>query len=220
MSFEEVGALRPEDHLGEQLDSQSTLHDVEHEVDGADELDWLMSLALDDELDANEAARLETLLRQTPKNMERWATWQALDNTIHQTPSALPPVDFGEKFARRLEIQERQRRLRTGVIFGVAAAALWGSALVGLVMLGALVWSNQGALFGGAVQGMAYWWVAIQQFGQVFADAIARLWIVPETRVLVACYVIASVTILAGWFVWLRRSTHEMPVTEPQLVEA
>jgi hypothetical protein len=189
-------------------------------LDGADELDWLMSLALDDALDAEEAARLDVLLAQAPENMERWASWQAMDNSFHQVPSVLPPVDFGDKFARRLQIQERQRRLRTGIIFGVAAAALWGSALVGIVMLGAMLWSNQGVLLADIVHNIAYLWTAAGQYWELFLDTLEALWAVPQTRALFACYVVAAIAILAGWFVLLRRSTQEVPLAEVQFVEA
>ena len=187
---------------------------------GADELDWLMSLALDDALDAGEAARLDALLAETPENIERWASWQAMDYTMHQVPSVLPPLDFGDKFSQRLQIQERQRRLKAGIIFGVAAVALWGSALAGMVALGVLLWSNQGALLADIVHNIAYMWTAAGQYWSVLLNTLETLWAVPQTRALFACYVVASIAILVGWFTLLRRSTRELPLSEAQFVEA
>jgi hypothetical protein len=184
------------------------------QLDASEELDWLMSLALDEALDANEAERLEMLLRQEPEYLDRWAAWQAVDSNFQQMPSVLPSPDFGAKFAQRLEIQERQRRLRTGFIFGIAAVVLWGSALTGTVMLGALVWSNQGAWLGGLIHNMAYWWAAMGQFGQALFNTGEALWAAPQTRAVLLCYLVAAFAILVGWFAFLRRSLREMPLVE------
>lgn len=189
-------------------------------LDASEELDWLMSLALDDALDDDEAARFEALLRESPANEARWMAWHAVDEQLQQMPCALPATDFGEKFARRLEIQERQRRLRTGVIFGVAAAAVWASALTGIVMLGALVWSNQGDLMAGMIYNLAYWWAAVGQFGQALLNTLEALWSAPQTRVVLVCYVALALAVLSGWFVFLRRSTRDLSLGEAQLVKA
>jgi anti-sigma factor RsiW len=193
---------------------------VDIPVNRGDELDWLMSLALDDALATDEAARFDWLLLQAPEHEARWEQWQMVDSDFHHMPAALPPTDFAEKFALRLQIQERQRRLRTGFIFGLAAVALWGSALVGVVMLGALAWSNQGAWLAELVQNTAYWWAAMGQFARALVNTAQALWEAPQTRTILACYIVAAVAILASWFAFLRRSTHELPLGEAQLVEA
>lgn len=199
---------------------ESHIDDALAPFDAAEELDWLMSLALDEALNDEEAERLEFLLRQAPENSDRWAAWQSFDQAFHEVPRVLPSVDFGEKFALRLEIQERRRRLRTGVIFGVAAVALWVSAFVGVGVLGALLWSSQEAWSGGLVHTLAYWWAAIGQFGEVFLNTFEALWAAPQTRALIAGYVVAACLILAGWFALLRRSTREFPLADAQMVEA
>ena len=179
-----------------------------------DELDWLLSLALDDQLDEQEAARLETLLAQEPNCMERWNAWQAVDSYFQQVPAVLPPVDFAAKFDERLAIRERRHRLRTGVIFGLVAVALWGSAIGGTVLLGALLWTNQSVWLGGLIHNIAYWWSALVQFGRAFGNAGEALWAAPQTRAVVLCYFLVAMGILATWFTFLRSSLHENPVTE------
>ena len=190
------------------------IDDVLPPLDASEELDWLMSLALDEALDEREAERLEVLLRQEPNHVARWADWQAVHQDFEQMPAVLPTPDFCSKFAQRLEIHERQRRLRTGVIFGLAAVALWGSALTGVVMLGILLWGSQGSLLGGLIHNMAYWWAAMGQFGQGMLNAGEALWSAPQTRAVLLCYVAASIAILVGWFAFLRRSLREMPMVE------
>jgi anti-sigma factor RsiW len=182
--------------------------------DAAEELEWLMSLALDNALDKSEAARLDLLLAQEPEHVERWAAWQALDSKFEQMPAVLPPVDFGAKFEQRLAIWERRRRLRTGILFGLAAVALWGSALGGTVILGALMWTNQGAWSGTLVHNFAYWWSAMGQFGQALVDTGEALWAAPQARAIFVCYVMAAMGILTAWFVFLRRSMRTMPFVE------
>ncbi len=183
-------------------------------LDGVDRLDWLMSLALDDELDAHEASQLDLMLAQEPRYLERWDAWQAVDGTLHQLPCVLPPMDFAAKFEARLAIRERQRRLRTGVMFALVAIALWGSALGGTIMLGALVWTNQGVWLSGFVHNMAYWWSALGQFAQAFGSAALALWSAPQTRTVLLCYIVAAVGILATWFVFLRQSVRMSPAVE------
>lgn len=189
-------------------------------LDASEELDWLMSLALDDALDAREAERFELLLREQPANLDRWVAWQTIDTDFQQMPCVMPSLDFCDKFAQRLEFRERQRRLRTGVIFGLAAVMLWGSALVGAVMLGALMWSNEGAWLGGVIANLSYWRAAVGQFGQALLNTGEALLSAPEARLVVACYIALAVAILAGWFIFLRRSLREMPLTESSMAEA
>jgi hypothetical protein len=179
-----------------------------------------MSLALDEALEPSEAERFDTLLREEPGNLDRWAAWQAVDNEFQLMPCVLPSLDFGEKFAQRLEIRERQRRLRTGFIFGMAALALWGSALVGTVMLVALVWSNQSDWLGALSYNLTYWWAALGHFGQALLNTGEALWAAPQTRAAAACYLVGVVSILAGWLMFLRRSLREEPMPDAVMVEA
>jgi hypothetical protein len=183
-------------------------------------MEWLMSLALDSALDPDEAARLDVLLAESTENEQRWTAWQRLDKDFRQMPCVLPPMDFGEKFALRLEIQERQRRLWTGIIFGLAAVALWGSALIGVASLGALAWSNQGMWLGEIIHNTALWWAAFGQFGETLLNTAQALLSAPQTRMLIVCYVVTSVVILAGWFLFLRRSTQELGATDGQMLQA
>jgi anti-sigma factor RsiW len=186
----------------------------------SEEVEWLMSLALDDALDEDEAARLEWLLRQEPANMDRWTAWQAVDSAFEQAPRAVPGPDFGETFARKLVIHDRRRRLRTGVFFGLIAVVLWLSALTGLLTVGALVWTNQGEVMSSVLQNIGYWWLAVGQLVKALLNTGEALWSAPQTRALVVCYFAVAIAILSGWFIFLRRSTHELSLVEAQMVEA
>jgi len=186
----------------------------------SEEVEWLMSLALDDALDQRESSRLDWLLRQEPENMDRWVAWQVADSTFQHAPRVVPSPNFGESFARKLVIRERQRRLRTGIFFGAIAVVLWLSALTGLLTLGALVWTNQGEWAAALVQDVVIWWSALGHLGKALLNTGEALWSAPQARALFACYLVMVVAILSGWFMFLRHSTHELPLAEAQMVEA
>ncbi len=176
-----------------------------------DELDWLMSLALDGELDAAGEARLDELLAREALGTERWNAWQILDADIAKVPAVLPSPNFALSVERRIAIYERQRRLRAGVLFGMAAVTLWASALVAIILLGAFFWTNQSALLGGFVHNFAAWWTAVRQVGIAFLQGGESLLATEQTRTAVIMYVGCAAVILAGWFVFLRRTLQIVP---------
>ena len=179
-----------------------------------DELAWLMSLALDDEIGAADEARLNALLIAEPGCDEQWQVWQAVDAELHAVPVVLPPVDFVAKFEQRLAIQERRRQLRTGAMFGVLAVFLWSSVLLSVVAVGVSVWANQGIWMGGAIGTVTDWGAALGQLWVGLATAATALLTAPETRILAGGYVALAFAILTGWFLALRRSLQLQPLTQ------
>lgn len=188
---------------------QQAVVELPEDIEAGEELAWLMSLALDGELTPEEEARMQELLAADAESAEMWQVWQALDADLSAAPVLEPPSTFGESFNLRLAQWERQQRLRTGVVFGLAAAALWGSALVGMVVLGAFVWSNQAVMMGGLVQQVALWWSAIVHFGETIVETGGELIASPQARLLAGGYVVMAAAILGAWIVCLRRSLRE-----------
>jgi anti-sigma factor RsiW len=181
----------------------------------ADEQAWLMSLALDGQLDDADAARLEALIEADADLAADWQVWQRLDEEFHRAPSYAPPVDFAAKFETRLAQWERRRKLRVGVIFGLAALALWISAFAGVFALGAFFWANQVVWLGNAIHYLAFWWASVRQVMTSLFSGMDVLLDAPQTWVAFLCYLCLSVGILASWFVWLRRSLQPgSPVSE------
>lgn len=187
-----------------QGDRPVSLHPGDHSED--DEVLWLMSLALDGELDEAAAARLDALLREDVTLADDWQRWQQIDAELAQARSLEPPRDFAEKLDMRLLQWERRRKLRMGIVFGVAAVALWVSALAGVIGLGAFFWSNQMAWMGGILHEVALWWVALRQVGVSLMGSIDVLLNAPQTWAILACYATLAVGVLTSWFSWLRRS--------------
>jgi hypothetical protein len=185
--------------------------DTDVRLTTADELDWLMSLALDDELDAAGEARLNELLAQEALGAERWHAWQVLDADLARVPAVLPPANFVQSVERRIAIHERQRRLRAGAVFGLVAVTLWTSAMIAVCLLGAFFWTNQSAVLGGLVHNFAAWWTAMRQVGIAFLQAGEALLASEQTRTAMTIYLSCAVAILAGWFVFLRRTLQIVP---------
>lgn len=179
--------------------------------DQADEQAWLMSLALDGELDEADAARLEELLANDSACFTDWQRWQALDDELRHMPCVLPPVDFAGRFDARLALWERRRKLRTGILFGLAALAIWVSALAGVIGLGVFFWSNQVEWMAGAVNQATLWWLLVTNAVETVLSGVQLFVETPQTWVVLVSYLGVTVAILSGWFTWLRRSLGVLP---------
>lgn len=171
-----------------------------------DEYQMLMSMALDDLLDSEERVRLDHHLIACKPCHRQWEIWQGIDQQFQFAPEALPPVGFVQKFENRLERREANRTLRVGVTLAVLTLALWlvGIAGIGLV-LGYLVMNGVG-WFAETFEWLAYGWTFAQVIGVSTWRVVVGLIDHPSTAAAVACYVLLSVTILAGWTRFLKRS--------------
>ena len=175
-------------------------------MDAGEEAAWLMSLALDDALDEAGRARLVELVAADPRLEDVWATWQTLDGDLRAAPQVGPSAQFTAKVGAQVALWERRRRLRTGVVFGVIALALWSGALVGLGIMGAYLWSSQASWVGDGVHELALWWSVISEFGVGLLRAGGSLWMAPEARWAALGYGVVASGILGAWFMFLRRS--------------
>lgn len=177
------------------------------DYDDADELEALMSLALDDRLEEDGAARMEWMLARDAGWSEKWQTWQAIDVALHSAPALDPPPDFLMGVEHKILQWERRRRLQSGLIIGLVALLLWGSALVGLVSLGAFVLANQAEWLNGLIRGIAFYWVRFVSMVQPVWSAIAGLAATPEALALGVCYALLAAVLLGLWIRLLRRTT-------------
>ncbi len=177
------------------------------DFDDADELEALMSLALDDRLEAVDAARMEWMLASDADWSERWQTWQAMDSALRCAPALDPPVDFLAGVEQKILQMERRRRLQSGVIIGLIAILLWGSALVGLFSLGAFVLANQATWLNGLIRGIAFYWVRFVSMVQPVWSAVAGLASTPEALALGVCYALLAAVLLGLWIRLLSRTT-------------
>lgn len=167
----------------------------------------LLSLALDGQLDQAEAAELERLLATDPVLQAEWQTWQALDNAFRHAPFVTPPVDFVASVETRLVQMERRKRFWAGALIGLAALMLWGSGIAGLVALGALLVSRQGAWLNDVLYNLAIWWLNLTTtIGVLWTTALALL-ATPQAQAVAVSYGLTAGLVLTLWLVILRRST-------------
>jgi anti-sigma factor RsiW len=173
----------------------------------ADELEALMSLALDGMLNEADSDQLERLLMADAGWSAEWQNWQAMDAALRSAPAFDPPADFLADVDRKIVQWERRRRFRSGVIIGLAAMLLWGSALVGLFSLGAFVLANQATWLSELIQGIAYGWVRVVSTAQLVWSTVVGLATTPQAAALGICYGLAAAVLLALWIGFLRKTT-------------
>ena len=171
-----------------------------------EQFDALMSLALDDMLNPEQAEQFDRALGENPGFVDAWEQWQTLDRTLHSAPRAEPPADFVVAFEGRMRKRERRRRLWLGVAIGLVAVALWGSLVVGLGGASAYVMFNQSGWLVGAVRFLVYCSAFVQ--GQIagilsaFGTAVAT----PQMQGMALAYTVFALFTLWFWAKFLRRS--------------
>jgi hypothetical protein len=172
-----------------------------------EEVESLMSLALDSQLSE---AELDLLLGQIEADdhwATAWQTWQEVDNLLQQAPSVAAPASFVANFERRLVQAERRQHLRVGALIVTAAVLLWGSALIAAVSLGAVVVTRQGAWLSDLIHTTAYWWAGFVSGAGALRNLLGTLVATPEALALGLGYAALSLMVLALWVRFLRRST-------------
>lgn len=188
-----------------------------NELAPEDEFEMLMSLALDDRLTPAEAARFEALLAQgaadLPENgrdidrAAQWEIWQEMDTLFDSTPAAAPPGGFSAGVLQQIAWQERRKRLWLGAAIGVAAVLLWGTALLGVLGLVALVSANQALWLGEMTQLLAYWWTAAAGFFVSALRSAAAILATAQARAVIMVYCVVATGMLGLWWLWLQRTT-------------
>ncbi len=177
----------------------------------------LMSLALDDMLDAAERARFQEYLVTYPTLTEQWESWQELDETFTATPSALPPLGFAADVELRILQRERQRRLLWGFGLGVVVLALWVGLMAGAVSFGAFVMFNQADWLAQLVHLIARSTATVGNWWAATTNTVSALLSTDQARLFVAGYVLTATAMLMGWITLLRRSTRIDEASNPIL---
>ncbi len=167
----------------------------------------LMSLALDDLLDADERTRFQAYQDAYPGLAVEWRSWRALDGELRATPSVLPPADFVIMFESALLQRERRRRLWWGAGFALAVILLGVVLTAGVMSLGAFVMFTQPAWLTELVRGAAQLSALVNGGAVAILDALASLLGTEQARAFMTIYLFAAAALLAGWVLLLRRTT-------------
>lgn len=180
---------------------QETMHPSEQEFE------WLMSLALDEQLNAAERSRFETLLTEHEELAQTWNAWQRIDHELAATPAIAPASGFVQRFEARLAQQEQQRHqhaLLLSAALAMVALAMVFFAVVGVV---ALILLTQGQWVGEQVRVLAFAYTSLQLWVTSTLETAAALAKTPQAQLLGAVYAFVGVILAAAWAQHLRRAT-------------
>ncbi|HAJ37873.1 MAG TPA: hypothetical protein DCL15_19560 [Chloroflexi bacterium] len=180
-----------------------------HTAPSAAEFDWLMSLALDDQLDDDEQMRFEAWLADDPDLAESWRAWQWIDSEFTATPAVTPPSGFVQRFELRMAEAEKERQQR--VLLLSSAAALLAVALVFALTtgIGVFVFLTQGQWVGGQVRALAMAYTSVNLWLATLGESVNALIDTPQAQVAGGLYVLLLIMLVVGWVQLLRRSAHQ-----------
>ncbi len=170
------------------------------------EFDWLMSLALDDQLDNDDLARLKMLTAESEDLALTWKAWQWIDSEFSATPSLTPPSGFVQRFEARLAEQEQQRQQR--VLLLSTALALMALFLVFLSTagVGAFVLFTQGHWIGEQIRQMTLAYTSANVWFTSSVETAAAVAQTPQAQIVGALYALVMASMVAAWVYLLRRS--------------
>jgi hypothetical protein len=166
-----------------------------------------MSLALDGLLEEEDERRMETLLAADGGWSAEWQAWQSIDAALRRAPAVEPSTAFLAGVEHKIALMERRRRLWTGFMVGMAAVLLWGSALVALFSLSAVVWANQAVWLNELIHGIAVGWVWVSGMARMVWSGVTLLAATPQAMALGICYAMLAAFLLGGWIRLLRKTT-------------
>jgi anti-sigma factor RsiW len=171
-----------------------------------EEFYWMMSLALDEQLDQADRVQFEAHQVQHPELAALWAEWQGMHSRLDQLPHAEPEPGFVERFALRLAQQEalQQRRVLT---FSLLAAVLVAfGAFAATIGTGAYIVAAHGSWLGEQLHNLVYTSVAVDAWFDAVVDSLVALASTPQAQALGMMYVVVAIIMVFGWVQLLRRS--------------
>jgi len=168
--------------------------------------DYLMSLALDDMLEPEEAAAFDKMLEDDMGYDDVWGEWKAFDAEFHSTPSVEPPVNFVASFEERLVRYQRRRRLWLGAGLGLIAVLLWGGLVTGLAGAGAYIMFSQSDWLTAMVRYVVYCTASVQGYLSIMLSTISTAMSTAQMQAMILGYIMFGIIALWAWSKLLRRS--------------
>lgn len=170
------------------------------------EFDWLMSLALDDQLDDDERIHLEALTAEHEELAVAWRAWQWIDSEFNATPSVTPPSGFVQRFEARLAAQEQQRRQRVLLLSATLAVMALFIVFFSTAGVGAFVLLTQGHWIGEQIRMLTLAYTSANLWLTSSIEAAAAFAQTPQAQVVGALYAVVVALMVAAWVQLLRRS--------------
>jgi len=172
-----------------------------------EEFSWLMSLALDGLLDAQEQVQFQASLVRYPLLARQWHSWQRLDQQLTLLPAVEPTLGFVKRFEHRFQQQERRQLVWRNWFVGAFIVLVWGGLLVGGTALGAYVLLYQSDWLGEVVHTLAFTFATVSQWFVTLSAALSSLVATPQAIGFGLGYLVAAGALLAYWVRFLRHST-------------
>lgn len=180
------------------------------------EFDWLMSLALDDLLDAEDQARFDTLLADYPQLGETWNAWQGLDRRLDAAPHVMPVSGFVVRFEARLAAEELREQQRMWALMAGAVLLALAVGALATIGIGNYVLTSHGAWLGSQLHNLTVAAATLSQWTQSLQSAAEALVNTPQARALGFVYAgLACLMALAG--IQLMRRTAHLDGAAPML---
>ena len=170
---------------------------------------WLMSLALDQRLEPDEAELFDALIAHNPALGKEWALWQAMDAMLLGAPQVTPADGFVIEFERRREQAERRRRLWFGLGVATVTVALWCTLLLGLLGASAYLVFRESGLLVALVHGAAYWYAVVHSQLSALLLTATTLLSAPRFQAILLVYAMTAGLTLYVWVRFLRRSLRD-----------
>ena len=171
-----------------------------------EEFALLMSLALDDALDAADALRFAALLDEHPDLAEVWDEWRTLDTELAHLPHLLPAAGFVERFEQRLAAEDaRQQRWVIGLSVGATLVTM-PVVLVSLVSTGTVALSTQGAWIGQQLHSLAFALLLVDRWLNTVVDTVLVMLGTPQARGVGLAYTAMALGMILIWVQLVRRS--------------
>ena len=183
------------------------------------EFGWLMSLALDGQLDAGEQAYFDSLIASHDDLARSWKAWQWIDREFDATPSLMPATGFVHRFDLRLAEEEKQRQQRVLLLSTSLALVALVVVFLSTIGVGAFVLLTQGQWLGEQIRSLAMAYTSANLWFTSGLDTAALVAQTPQAQVLGALYALMMVGLVAGWVQLLRRSARLESGATPVQVE-
>jgi anti-sigma factor RsiW len=183
------------------------------------EFDWLMSLALDGQLDAAEQVRFNALVASHEELAIAWRAWQWIDSEFDATPSLTPSTGFVQRFELRLAEEEKQRQQR--VLLLSVSLALMALVVVFLSTagVGAFVLLTQGQWLGEQIRALTLAYTSVNLWFTSGIDTAASVAQTPQAQIGGFLYALLMVGLIAAWVQLVRRSARLDSRSTPLQVE-
>ncbi|HRA68565.1 MAG TPA: hypothetical protein PL187_21245 [Caldilinea sp.] len=170
------------------------------------EFDWLMSLALDEQLGAGEQTRFDALRAGYAELEQVWQAWQWIDSEFEATPALTPTSGFVQRFELHLAEQERQSQQRVLLLSAALALVAVGMVALATTGLGAFVFLTQGQWVGEQVRALALAYTSANLWFGSSVEALVAVVNTPQAQIVGGVYALMLVILVAAWVQLLRHN--------------